>query len=101
MQSFWVLIPIADYSFTEMTLLVMTKLFAQLPDIQTICITQGVPDTVVLDPAPGVATVRLLVQNVKTGKMGSVNLPYTEMVASASTTATPGATPAPAAQTEH
>jgi VWFA-related protein len=57
----------------------------------------GVPDTIVLDPAPGVATVRLLVQDVETGKMGSVNLPYTEMVASASTTATP----TPAAQTAH
>jgi VWFA-related protein len=57
----------------------------------------GVPDTVVLDPAPGAATVRLLVQDVETGRMGSVNLPYTEMVASVSTTATPGATPAPAA----
>jgi hypothetical protein len=61
----------------------------------------GVPDTIVLDPAPGVATVRLLVQDVETGKMGSVNLPYTEMAASASTTATPGTTPAPAAQTVH
>jgi VWFA-related protein len=59
----------------------------------------GVPDTIVLDPAQGVATVRLLVQDVETGKMGSVNLPYTEMVASASTTATPDAPPA--AQTAH
>jgi VWFA-related protein len=58
----------------------------------------GVPESITLDPAPGVATVRLLVQDVETGKMGSVNLPYTEMVASAST---PGATPAPAAQTAH
>jgi|HubBroStandDraft_1064217.scaffolds.fasta_scaffold05832_2 VWFA-related protein len=57
----------------------------------------GVPDTIALDPAPGVATVRLLVQDVETGKMGSVNLPYAEMVASASTTATP----TPAAQTAH
>jgi len=57
----------------------------------------GVPEAIVLDPAPGIATVRLLVQDVETGKMGSVNLPYTEMVASASTTATP----APPGQTPH
>jgi VWFA-related protein len=61
----------------------------------------GVPDTVVLDPAPGVATVRLLVQDVETGRMGSVNLPYTEMAASASPAATPGASPAPADQMAH
>jgi len=57
----------------------------------------GVPESITLDPAPGVATVRLLVQDVETGKMGSVNLPYTEIVASVSTTATP----APAAETGH
>jgi VWFA-related protein len=61
----------------------------------------GVTDTILLEPAPSVATVRLVVDDLETGHMGSVNLPYGEMVANTSTTATPNATSAPAAQAPH
>ena len=60
----------------------------------------GVPQSIALEPVPGIATVRLVVEDVETGRLGSVDLPYIEMAASASTAAAPIATPAPA-QTQH
>lgn len=60
----------------------------------------GVPESILLEPVPGVASVRLVVEDVETGRLGSVDLPYTEMAASASTAAGPSATSAPA-QVQH
>src|ERR1041385_258720 len=38
----------------------------------------GFPHAVIFTPAPGTASVRLLVKDAATGEMGSVNLPYTQ-----------------------
>ncbi|HKW16546.1 MAG TPA: VWA domain-containing protein [Terriglobales bacterium] len=61
----------------------------------------GYPHYVLLTASAGVATVRLVVQDMASGEMGSVNIPYKEMVASAATSSTSGAAPAPPAQTMH
>jgi hypothetical protein len=54
----------------------------------------GYPHNNLLSPGPGVATVRLLVEDVPSGQMGSVNIPYTDMVASAATPRAPSTAPA-------
>jgi VWFA-related protein len=61
----------------------------------------GYPHSLVLSPGPGIASVRLLVQDVATGQMGSVNVPYTETVASTAAPATTSAAPSPPAQATH
>ena len=61
----------------------------------------GYPHSLVLSPGPGIASVRLLVQDVATGQMGSVNVPYTEIVANAAAPATTSAAPSPPAQATH
>jgi VWFA-related protein len=45
----------------------------------------GFPHTVVITPAQGTTSVRLLVKDLATGRMGSVNLPYVEIAAQAMT----------------
>jgi hypothetical protein len=63
----------------------------QYAEIQT---QHGLPHTIVITPPPGTASVRLLVQDMATGQMGSVNLPYAVVTANA--TAPAGPTTAPA-----
>jgi len=56
---------------------------AKLTDKQFAAIQaqHGFPHAVIFTPGPETAAVRLLVRDVATGEMGSVNLPYTETAA--------------------
>ncbi len=58
----------------------------------------GLPHTMVITPPPGTAAVRLLVEDLTTGQLGSVNVPYAEVAARA--TAPPTSSGAPT-QTAH
>jgi hypothetical protein len=58
----------------------------------------GFPHTVVITPPPGTAEVRLLVKDVATGRMGSVNLPCAKVAAAVTP---PAAGVGTAAQTPH
>jgi len=54
----------------------------------------GFPHAIVLAPGPGTTAVRLLVQDVATGQLGSVNVPYTELSAQAAAPPAGGVAPA-------
>lgn len=58
----------------------------QYAEIQT---QHGLPHTIVITPPPGTASVRLLVQDMATGQMGSVNLPCAVVTANATAPAGP------------
>lgn len=62
---------------------------------------RGFPHSFVLEPKPGVVVVRLLVQDVITDKMGSVNIPYTELTATTMPNTSSGGASVPAAPAEH
>ncbi len=57
----------------------------------------GFPHDVIFMPAPGTAAVRLLVRDVATGEMGSVDLPYEESAAAISPPPSAGPAQQPAA----
>ncbi len=58
----------------------------------------GLPHTVVITPTPETVAVRLLVEDLTTGQIGSVNMPYTEVAAQ---TTPPPANPGAATQAVH
>lgn len=61
----------------------------------------GLPHSFVLEPKSGVAVMRLLVQDEITGKMGSVNVPYTELTAATPPNASSPASSVPATPVAH
>ena len=57
----------------------------------------GFPHTMEFPVMPGAAKLRLLVKDMASGQMGSVNPPYSELIAASPTSATPSNGPPPAA----